>query len=62
MTIVHDTAPIALPKIGQIVGILKTRPRRPGFKGHPIEFILILGPYLGPLFVTPMEPFGPIKT
>ena len=37
-----------------------TRPRRPGFKGH--EFMIILEPYLGPLFGTPMDPFGPIKT
>ena len=43
-------------------GIIKTRPRRPGFKGHPIEFMIILEPYLGTLFGTPMNPFGPIKT
>ena len=41
---------------------LDTRPRRPGFKGHPIYFMIILEPYLGPLFGTHMDPFGPIKT
>ena len=41
---------------------INTRPRRPGFKGHPIGFMIILEPYLGPLFGTPMDPFGPIKT
>ena len=39
-----------------------TRPRRPGFKGHLIEFLIILDPYLGPLFGTPMDSFEPIWT
>ena len=39
-----------------------TRPRRPGFKGHPIEFMIILDPFFGTLFWTPIDPFGPIKT
>jgi hypothetical protein len=29
---------------------IKTRPRRPGFKGHPIEFMITLDPFFGPLF------------
>ena len=41
--------------------VSKTRPRRPGFKGHPIEFMIILEPFLGPLW-THWNPFGPIKT
>ena len=36
-----------------------TRPRRPGFKGHPIEFMIILDPHFGPLG-THLNPFGPI--
>ena len=40
---------------------LETRPRRPGFKGHPIEFMIILEPYFGPI-CTHMTPFGPIET
>ena len=40
-----------------LVGEL-TRPRRPGFKGHTIEFMIILDPYSEPLFRTPMDPFG----
>ena len=39
----------------------KTRPRRPGFKGHPIEFMIFLDPYFGPL-ETGLNPFGPINT
>ena len=34
-----------------------TRPRRPGLKGHLVEFIIILDPCFGPLFGTPMNPF-----
>ena len=32
--------------INQTIGT--TRPRRPGFKGHPIEFMIFLDPY-GPI-------------
>ena len=39
----------------------KTRPRRPGFKGHPIEFMKMLNPYLGPVW-THLNSFGPIET
>ena len=35
--------------------------RRPGFKGHLIEFLLILHPYFGPLWIH-LNPFGPIRT
>ena len=49
-------------KITVVTEVVITRPRRPGFKGHPIEFMIILEPYLGPLFGTPMDLFGPIKT
>ena len=38
-----------------------TRPRRPGFKGHPIEFMIIVDPYLGPLW-THLNPFWPTRT
>ena len=38
-----------------------TRPRRPGFKGHPIEFMIILDPIFTPN-CTPMDPFEPIWT
>ena len=31
-------------------------------KGHPIEFMIILDPYFGPLFGTPMDPLKPILT
>ena len=38
-----------------------TRPRKPGFKGHPIEFMILLDPYFGPLW-THLNQFEPIKT
>ena len=44
------------------LNLIITRPRRPGFKGHPIEFMIIFYPYLGPLLRTPMDPFEPIWT
>ena len=39
----------------------ETRPRRPGFKDHPIEFMIVLEPYLGPLWIH-LNQFGPIRT
>ena len=29
--------------------LIITRPRRPGLKGHPIEFLILLDPFLGPI-------------
>ena len=40
---------------------LSTRPRKPGFEGHPIEFMIVLDPDLGPLW-THLNPFVPTKT
>ena len=39
----------------------ETRPMRPGFKGHPIKLMIILDPYLGPIW-SHLNPFGPIRT
>ena len=33
-----------------VLAFIDTRPRRPGFKGHPIEFMIILDPYFGPVW------------
>ena len=38
----------------------KTRPRRPGLKGHPIKFMILLDPYFGPLW-TNLNPFRPFS-
>ena len=33
-----------------------------GFKGHPIEFMIVVDPYVGLLLRTPMDQFEPIWT
>ena len=40
--------------------LVKTRSRRPGLKGHPINFMIILDRYYRPQW-THLNPFGPIK-
>ena len=48
-----------------LILIAQTRLRRPGFKSHPIEFMVILDPTWDPYLEPPwtnLNLFGPIKT
>ena len=50
-----------IEKVAKFTNANITRPRRPGLTGHPIEFMINLDPFFGPLW-THLNPFGPIKT